>query len=100
MSRVQQLVLAVGLFALLIAAAFPPWRYVGAHTPTNIYDVSAGHGFLLAPPAESYLEGGRVPPGRMRVDAGFLLAELATIMSITGLILTGLGYSRRHQSSP
>ena len=101
MSRVQQLVLAMGLVAMLLAAAFPPWRYdVGAHTPTNTYDVSAGHGFVLAPPAAHYLEGSRVPPDRMRVDAGFLLAELTVIVSITGLVLTGLGYGTRRQMGP
>ena len=97
MSRVQHFILTIGLFAVLLAAAFPPWRYVGTHTPTATYDVSAGYGFVFAAPVANFREGGRVPADRLRVDGGLLLAELAAIVSVTGLFLTWLRYDS-HQA--
>jgi hypothetical protein len=49
MNRIQQFVLVTGLLAVLVAGTVPPWRYVGATTPTDTYDVSAGHSFVIPP---------------------------------------------------
>jgi hypothetical protein len=84
MNTPKKLTLVIGLVACAVAALFPPRFYIGG------YDMNRPptHCFLFSPKFQTYYAGdyGASPMYPVTVDGGRLLAELALIIAITGIV--------------
>jgi hypothetical protein len=100
MDRTRRRIVVAGLLAALAAAAVPPWRCVGTGPGADTWDIAAGYGCVLRPPQIDFPQRGRVPPERLRVDAGLLLVELTVIGGGTGLALVGAAARTRSPANP
>jgi len=94
MNRSQLFALALGFgFALVFfMAVYPPWYHAYETEP----GVKVGRGFLWSPPRRLTMQA------YVHVDGEQLLAEIAAVASLTGLVVVGLGIAsiRREPSMP
>jgi hypothetical protein len=99
MNRVQLIALGSGFALVLFMAVYPPWHTDEAQrgqTSIWVFDRKVGRGLLWSPPRDWR------PDPYVRVDGEQLLAEIAAIASLTGLVVVGLGIAsiRRDPSVP
>ena len=96
MNQKQQITLGCGFFTIFFVAIYPPWHTEETqHSQSDIYvrDRQVGRGLLWSPPRYNQpLLIERDP--FVRVDGEQLLAEIAAIVSLTGLVVVAWGLLR------